>query len=127
MPRLFESVATVLLTAVIALGNCATCLSLSATTEAADKHACCKPLDVQPPCHTDENAPAPHQDDCSSRLDVLKSAQASERMLYTPVLASAPLIDLFNALAGARGSHRNPDRIAAAFDRLPQSPTPLRI
>lgn len=125
MSRSLQFVVVALLTAVIGLGNCAMCLGLAAATEAG-RHACCR-RDAQPPCHTNQNAPEPRQDDCSSRLEALKSAQASEKMLYTPVLASAPAADLFSAVAGARGRRLIPDQAAAASNRPPQSPTPLRI
>lgn len=126
MHRSLQIVLIALLTAVIGVGNCAMCLGLAPSTEAGT-HGCCKPREAQPPCHTNQSAPDPQQDDCSSRLDALKSAQTSEKALYAPVLASAPAVDRFSALAAARGSHLIPNQVAIALNRLPQSPTPLRI
>jgi len=126
MLRSLQIVVITLLTAVIGLGNCAMCLGLSAATEAG-QHACCKPQKVQPPCHTNSEAPGPDQDDCSGRIDMLKGDQAAEKMPSAPVPAATPVIDLLKTAASAHGGHLSPNQVTASFSRPPQSPTPLRI
>jgi hypothetical protein len=93
MSSLFKVVASVLLTAAIAFGNCSMCIASSLAAR-GKQHACCKHKQVQPPCHKNA-APdtAQHQDGCSAQFAALEKAQTSERVPFMPLLVASAMVD----------------------------------
>ena len=124
---MFQVVASVLLTAAIAFGNCSMCFTPS-NAESSGKHACCKRKKVQPACHQPSDPePAQHEEGCAGQFSSLETVQATERISAIPVLVAVSAVEPFSAEQASPG-----ERLSGIVARVPLalSPSflvPLRI
>jgi hypothetical protein len=127
MFRLSQVVASVLLTAVLAFGNCAFCIGSSAGAS-RKAHSCCKPQKVELPCHKSTTpAPIEHQDGCSDQTELLENAQTVERVSLTPTFVSQPVFKVKLSLLAEPGYTFITEADRSGPSQLSSSTTPLRI